>query len=76
MTKEEFNKLRPRETILKTTIDGVEKTVLFKFFLCGKGNDFDGCWLCVTEDLSNPHPSEIVEGDIETYSNLCEVVKL
>lgn len=76
MTKEEFNKLRPRETILKTTINGVEKTVLLKFFLCNKGSDFDGYSLCVTEDLSNPYPSEIIKEDIETYSNLCEIVKL
>ena len=76
MTKQEFNVLRPSETILKTTIDGVEKIVLFKFFLCNKGDNFDGYWLCVTEDLSNPHPSKIVEKDIETYSNLCEIVKL
>lgn len=76
MTEQEFNKIRPRKTILKTIIDGVEKTVLFKFFLCDKGSDFDGYSLCVTEDLSNPYPSEIVEGDIETYSNLCEIVNL
>lgn len=76
MTKEEFNKLKPRKTILKTIINGVEKVVLFKFFLCDKGDDFDGYRLCVTEDLSNPYPSEMVENDIETYFNLCEIVKL
>ena len=75
MTKQEFDKLNPGKTILKTTINGVEKIVLLKFFLCNRDN-FDGYSLCVTENLSNPHPSEIVEGDIETYSNLCEVIKL
>ena len=75
MTTQEFNKLNPSKTILKTTINGVEWTVLFKFFLCNRDN-FDGYSLCVTEDLSNPHPSKIVEEDIETYSNLCEVINL
>lgn len=74
MTETEFKKLTPGKTLLKTVIDGKETTVLFKFFLCDP-NNFDGYWLLVTTDLSNPSPSEIVEGDIETYDNLCEVVE-
>lgn len=72
MTEQEFNKLNPGKTLLKTTIDGVEKIVLFKFFICNK-DDFDGYSLCVTEDLSNPYPSQVVKEDIETYFNLCEI---
>ncbi len=37
---------------------------------------FDGYWLCVTEDLSNPNPKEILDTDWETYDNLCEIVKI
>ena len=66
MTKEEFNKLVPRKSILKTKINGIEKEVLLKFFLCNT-NDYDGYWLCVTEDLTNPKPDEILETDWETY---------
>ena len=52
-----------------------EKEVLFKFFLCNPDN-FDGYWLCVTEDMTNPEPAKILDTDWETYDNLCEIVKI
>lgn len=75
MTQEEFEKLIPGKSILRTTIDGVEKEVLFKFFLCNPDN-FDGYWLCVTEDMTNSEPAKILDTDWETYDNLCEIVKI
>lgn len=75
MTQEEFGKLIPGKSILRTKIHGEEKNVLLKFFLCDTSADFDGYWLCVTEDLSNPNPKEFLNTDWETYDNLCEVVK-
>ena len=76
MTEEEFGKLRPGKSILKTLINEAEKEVLFKFFLCNTGEDYDGYWLCVTEDMSNPEPHKMLDSDWETYANLCEIVKL
>lgn len=75
MTQEEFGKLIPGKSILKTEINGEEKNVLFKFFLCNTGVNFDGYWLCVTEDFSNPNPQEVMNTDSETHVNLCEVIK-
>lgn len=74
MTQEEFKKLIPGKSILRTTINNVEKEVLFKFFLCNPYN-FNGYWLCVTEDMTNPEPAKILDTDWETYDNLCEIVK-
>lgn len=74
MTQEEFRKLVPRKSVLKTEINGVEKEVLFKFFLCNK-RDFDGYWLCATEDMTNPEPTRFLDTDIGVYYNQCEVVK-
>lgn len=74
MTQEDFNRLIPGKSILRTEINGVEKEVLFKFFLCNTDN-FDGYWLCVTEDMTNPEPHKTLDSDWETYDNLCEVVK-
>ena len=74
MTEEQSSKLKPGKSILKTEINGVEKDVLFKFFLCNPDN-FDGYWLCVTDDMKNPEPHKVLETDWETYYNLCEVVK-
>ena len=68
MTEYEFNQLVPCKSLVTTFIDGKQKIMLLKFFICDNG-DYS---LCLTEDLSNPYPSEIVEGDIETYFNLCE----
>ena len=75
MTQEKSKQLIPGKSILKTKINGVEKDVLFKFFLCKTGDDFDGYWLCVTEDLTNPEPRKQLDTDFETYYNLCEIVK-
>lgn len=74
MTDKEFERLVPGKSILRTEINGVIKEVLFKFFLCNPGN-FDGYWMCVTEDMTNPEPQKVIDTDWETYSNLCEVVK-
>lgn len=75
MTQEEFSKLIPGKSILKTEINGEEKNVLFKFFLCNTEVNFNGYWLCVTEDFSNPNSKEILATDWETFYNLCEVIK-
>jgi hypothetical protein len=74
MTKEQFDRLIPGKSILKTEINGVKKEVLFKFFLCHP-DKFDGYWLCVTDDMKNPELHEVLETDWQTYYNLCEVVK-
>jgi hypothetical protein len=34
MTKEQFDRLIPGKSVLRTEINGVKKEVLFKFFLC------------------------------------------
>lgn len=75
MTQEEFGKLIPGKSILKTKINGEERNVLFKFFLCNTGVNFDGYWLCATEDFSNPNSKEILATDWEIFYNLCEVIK-
>ena len=75
MTDKEFRKLRPGKSIIKTIIDGVEKTMLFKFFLCNPpGEPFDGYWMLCTEDMKNPEPYKILDSDWETYDNLCDVI--
>jgi hypothetical protein len=73
MTQEEFNKLIPGKSIVKTTIDGIEKTMLFKYFLCNIDN-FDGYWMLCTENMETKSPLEREDSDLETYANLCEVV--
>lgn len=74
MTKEQFDRLIPGKSILKTEIVGIKKEVLFKFFLCNT-EKFDGYWLLITDDMTNPEPHEVLETDWQTYYNLCEVVK-
>ena len=74
MTQEEFRKLVPGKSILRTKINGIEKEVLFKFFLCNK-KGFDGYWLCVTEDMTNPEPTKVLDTDIEVCYDKCEIVK-
>lgn len=75
MTLFEFNELRPGRTILDVeTSEGV-KRMIFKFFLCNPEN-FDGYWLCCTEDLSNPYPDEKKAGDWEVTFECAEVVHM
>lgn len=74
MTKEQFDRLIPGKSVLKIEINGVEKEVLFKFFLCRPEN-FDGYWLLVTDDMKNLEPYKVLDTDWQTYYNLCEVVK-
>jgi hypothetical protein len=74
MTSEQFDRLIPGKSILKTEINGVEKEVLFKFFLCNTEN-FDGYWLCVTENMKNPESHKMLDTDWKAYYNLCKVVK-
>lgn len=76
MTTDEFDKLRPGKSVLRIFIDGKEKEVLFKFFICNIGEHYDGYWLVVTEDMSNPEPQKVLENDIETFFNLCQVIEI
>ena len=75
MTDEEFGRLNPGKTILDVETDEGVKRMLFKFFLCNP-EKFDGYWLCCTEDLSNPYPSERKEDDWEVTYEWAEVVKI
>lgn len=72
MTQEEFDKIIPGKTIIRTT--DYNKEMLVKFFLCNPEN-YDGYWLCCTEDLTNPYPSEIKEDDWNIYADKSEIVK-
>lgn len=63
MTDEEFKKIRPGKTIIMAhSPEGESKKMLVKFFLCNP-DDFDGYWLCCTEDFSNPYPNDITDDD-------------
>lgn len=72
MTQKEFEKIIPGKTIIRTTDDN--KEMLVKFFLCDPEN-YDGYWLCCTEDLTNPYPSEIKEDDWNIYADKSEIVR-
>lgn len=73
MTNEEFNKIRPGKTIIKAKTKDGEKTMLVKFFLCNTEN-YDGYWLCCTEDLSNPYPYTQKDDDWNIYPNQSEII--
>ena len=75
MTQEEFNKLSPGRTILDVETNEGIKRMIFKFFLCNNEN-FDGYWLCCTENLSNPYPNEINDEDWEVGFEYAEVVDM
>lgn len=45
-----------------------------KFFLCNPEN-YDGYWLCCTEDLTNPYPNELKDDDWNIYADKSEIVK-
>ena len=74
MTQEEFNKIIPGKTIIKTIINEKPKEMLVKFFLCNPEN-YDGYWLCCTEDLTNPYPNELKEDDWNIYADKSEIVR-
>lgn len=73
MTKEEFNKVCPRKTIISVKTKEGEKKMLVKFFLCNS-EKYDGYWMCCTEDLTNPYPTEIREDDWDVYANNAEII--
>lgn len=75
MTQQEFDQLIPRKSVLRTEIDGKQTEVLLKFFLCSK-EDYDGYWMLVTTDFSNPEPTKILPTDYEVCFNQAEVVKI
>lgn len=75
LTDEQFDKLIPGKSVLRTEVNGVVKEVLFKFFMCYQGDAYDGYWLVCTEDLSNPNPHERLDTDWHTYANLCDLVR-
>lgn len=47
--------------------------MLVKFFLCNRDN-FDGYWMCCTEDLSNPYPTKQMEDDWDVYVNNADII--
>jgi hypothetical protein len=47
--------------------------MLVKFFLCNR-NNFDGYWMCCTEDLSNPYPDKQMEDDWDVYANNADII--
>ena len=74
MTREDWNKISPGKTILDVETDNGCKKMLVKFFMCNTEN-FDGYWLCCTEDLTNPYPNEVTDDDWDVYKNNAEVIK-
>ena len=38
--------------------------------------NFDGYWMCCTEDLTNPYPDEVTDYDWSIYENHAEVVNI
>lgn len=74
MTDKEFEKIRPGKTILNVKTNEGNKKMLVKFFMCNQGSNYDGYWLCCTEDLKNPYPQECREEDWDVYINNCEVI--
>ncbi len=75
MTQEYFNKISPGKTIIDAETDEGIKRMLVKFFMCNTEN-FDGYWMCCTEDLTNPYPTEVREDDWTIYANHAEVVDM
>ena len=73
MTKEEFEKVVPRKTIVNVHTPDGDKKMLVKFFLCSTDH-FDGYWMCCTEDMTNPYPTEQKEEDWNVYSNNAEII--
>ena len=74
MTQEDWNKISPGKTILDVKTYSGRKKMLVKFFMCNSKN-FDGYWMCCTEDLTNPYPNEVRDDDWDVYKNNAEVIK-
>jgi len=75
MTEKEFNKIRPGKTIVNVGTKEGYKKMLVKFFCCNRDN-FDGYWLCCTEDFSNPYPIEFKDDDWNVYIDDTEIIQL
>ena len=73
MTDKEFEKVVPRKTIVNVHTDKGDKKMLVKFFLCNRDN-FDGYWMCCTEDLSNPYPDKQMKDDWNVYANNADII--
>lgn len=72
MTKEEFEKIKPRKTVIKSKLeDGKEYELLVKFFIVEDGEYA----LCCTKDFSNPDPEHILDTDFFCYFNSSKIVK-
>lgn len=78
MTDKEFKRLVPGKSIVRGKVEGdeTERTFLLKFLMCFTGDDYDGYWMCLTEDMTNPEPTKVLDTDIFGFANLIEVVKL
>lgn len=74
MTQKEFNKIIPGKTVIKAIINEEPKEMLVKCFLCNPEN-YDGYWLCCTEDMTNPYPYELKEDDWNIYADKSEIVR-
>ena len=75
MTHEEFGKVIPGKTIINVhTKDEGDKKMLVKFFKCYTGENYDGYWMCCTENLSNPCPHEQVDDDWDVYANNADII--
>ena len=70
MTREDWNKISPDKTILDVETDNARNNLRH----CNTEN-FDGYWLCCTEDLTNPYPNEVTDDDWDVYKNNAEVIK-
>lgn len=73
MTDKEFEMVVPRKTIINVHTNEGDKKMLVKFFLCNRDN-FDGYWMCCTEDLSNPYPVKRMEDDWNVYANNADII--
>ena len=73
MTSEEFNKVCPTKTIISVKTKESDKKMLVKFLLCNS-EEYDGYWMCCTEDLTNPYPTEIRKDDWDVYANNAEII--
>jgi hypothetical protein len=75
MTSIEFDKIRPGKTIVSVNTNEGNKTMLVKFFCCNTEN-YDGYWLCCTEDMTNPYPHVFKDEDWNVYINNAEIISL
>lgn len=73
MTSQDFSKVIPGSTIINAKTNEGIKRMIVKFFMCNTEN-FDGYWMCCTEDLTNPYPKEVRKDDFYIYANQAEIV--